>query len=155
MRGRLDSTRRLVSLTSRVAWQIGTKHYLSIASAVVLAVLAFLVMSSDSFETGKPSAARPAQEESDVTSAFRPRPPRAKVLFYIVEDRTQRDELASAVHADRLAFDGAPPVDYIVYLLAGTPQEEAQTIARLNFEELAAQQGGVEMRVIDVRPRDD
>jgi len=134
-------------------------HYLSLVSAAVLSVLAFLVLTSDSFESrepGRSTATRSVQNESDAALAAQPRPRRPTVLFYVVEDGEQRDAIADAVASDRFAFDrGTPPVDYIVYLIAGTKDEEAQTIERLNFEEWAAQQGGVDMRVIDVRGRFD
>lgn len=152
MRARLVSARQIAGLLGHVAWQIVRRHFFTLSSALVLAVLTFLVLSSDSFESKSEST--PTGDREAAVEVV-PRPIRPKVLFYIVEDGAQRDALASAVQADRFAIDGPPPADYVVYLLAGTPAEEAQTIARLNFEEFAAQQSRVDMRVIDVRPRED
>jgi hypothetical protein len=131
------------------------QHYFSLITAAVLVALSFLVLTSDSFENHKTTShhvARSTQNESDAALALQPRRHRISVLFYLVQDAQQRDAIADAVTSDWLAFErGTPPIDQIIYLIAGTKQEEAQTIDRLNFEELAAQQGGVDMRVIDVR----
>lgn len=155
----LRRTRHFGLLTGRAAWHVASRHYFSLLSAAVLGVLAFLVLTSDSFESQEPAGRRDAtstQNKSDAALALQPRPRRPSILFYVVQDDRQRDAIAAAVSSDRFAFTGGtPPVDYIVYLVAGTQEEEARTIDRLNFEEWAAQQNGVDMRVIDVRGRFD
>jgi len=143
-------------LVWRVFWLIASRQYLSLVSAGVLIVLAILVMTSDSFESRDSSPSPSVARTSAAGSVWGPRPPRPSVLFYVVNDATQRDEIAEAVESDHYAFaSGNEPIDYVIYLIAGTKQEEAQTIARLNFEETAARQSGVDMRVIDLRGRFD
>lgn len=154
----LQPIRRFLLATVRAGWAVGSRHYLSFVSAAVLAGVAFLIFTSDSFESGAPSGqselSATAGDGSSTNST--PRPRRPIVLFYLVNDDMQRDEIAAAANADRFSYlNGTPPVDYIIYLVAGTPEEESRTIERLNFEELAARQSGIEMRVIDVRGEDD
>jgi hypothetical protein len=147
--------RHLGSLIGRAAWVVASRQYLSLVSAGVLAVLALLVMTSDSFESRDSSPRDSAARDDAPSPLWDPRPPRPQVLFYVVNDAAQRDEIAAAVNADREAFAAGADPDYILYLIAGTKEEEAQTIARLNFEETAARQSGVDMRVIDLRGRFD
>jgi hypothetical protein len=132
------------------------QHYLTLVSASVLAALAVIVLTSDSFESRDAGSTPKTAAVDEAASPIVPPPHRPIVLFYVVNDAAQRDEIAAAVHADRDAFGaGGPPIDTIVYLIAGTKQEESRTIERLNFEEIAAELSGVEMRVIDVRGRFD
>lgn len=151
--------RRIQTLGSsigRAVWLIASRQYLSLLSAGVLALLAILVMTSDSFESRSSSSRQSAASDHAPSPPLsQPRLPRPSVLFYVVNDAAQRDEIAAAVHDDRDALAiGAEP-DYILYLIAGTKEEESRTIARLNFEETAARQSGVDMRVIDLRGRFD
>ncbi len=142
-------------LIGRAAWLVVSRQYLSLISAGILAALAVLVMTSDSFKSHDtvPHASVAPDGEA---SLWGPRAPRPSVLFYVVNDEAQRGEISAAVESDHYAFaSGAEPSDYVIYLIAGTKQEEAQTIARLNFEETAARQSGVDMRVIDLRGRFD
>jgi hypothetical protein len=155
----LRRVRLLGSWGGRVAWIVASRHYLSVVSAGVLAVLTVLVLTSDSFEdrnSGPGERSGVVRDQTRSGFASQPRAPRPVVLFYLVNDAAQRDELSAAVDADRSAVvaDSARP-DYIFYLIAGTKEEEVSTIERLNFEELLARTGGVEMRVIDVRDRFD
>jgi hypothetical protein len=151
----LRRLRHLGSLLSRAFWLVASRQYLSLISAAVLIVLAILVLTSDSFES-RDSGPDPSAVRDRPAPAWEPSPPRPKVLFYVVNDVAQRDEIATAVESDHYAFaSGAEPSDFVIYLIAGTKQEEAQTIARLNFEETAARQSGVDMRVIDLRGRFD
>ena len=154
----LQRVRHAGSLAGGAVWIVLSRHYFSLVSAGVLAAIVVLVLSSDSFETGGGPGERSAVTRAEPGSGFadKPRVRRPVVLFYLVNDPAQRDELAAAVHADRSAIvsDSSRP-DYIIYLIAGTKEEEVMTIERLNFEELLARQGGVEMRVIDARGRFD
>jgi hypothetical protein len=131
------------------------QHYFSLITAAVLSLLAFLALTSNSFESHRPAAhtvVRSTQNESDAALALQPQRHRIRVLFYVVEDAQQRDAIADAVASDRFAFEsGTPPVDEIIYLIAGTKEEEERTIDRLNFEDWAAQQSRIDIRVIDVR----
>jgi hypothetical protein len=137
------------------AWLVVSRHYLSLISAGVLILLAFLVLTSDSFESRDTGSETSAADERTLVPPTPP-PHRPSVLFYVVNDAAQRDELIDAVHADRFAFaEGNQPIDYIGYVIAGTKEEEELAIARLNFEETAARQGGVDFRVIDLRGRFD
>jgi len=150
--------RHLGSLAWRSLWFVGSRQYLSLVSAAVLIVLAGLVLTSDSFESRdvSPEARNRSRNENTSTASFAPRPARLSVLFYVVNDEAQRDDIAGALHSDRSAFDaGVAPTDYVIYLIAGTKEEEARAIARLNFEETAARAGNVDMRVIDLRGRFD
>jgi hypothetical protein len=152
----LRHIRHFGSSVGRALWLVASRQYLSLGSAGVLIGLAILVMTSDSFESRRSSSSPSSARNSAAAPLWEPRPPRPKVLFYVVNDATQRDEIAAAVESDHYAFaSGTEPSDYVIYLIAGTKQEEAQTIARLNFEETAARQSGVDMRVIDLRGRFD
>jgi hypothetical protein len=155
----LRQRRRRALLFATRSLRLLRRHYLSLISAAVLSLLAFLVVTGNSFESrqpAQPAPVRSVQNESDAAPAIQPHPRRTSVLFYLVEDARQRDVIADAVASDRFAFEsGTPPVDQIIYLIAGTKEEEARTIDRLNFEEWAAQQSRVDMRVIDVRGRTD
>jgi len=153
----LQRIRHAGSVAGGVAWEVASRHCFSLISAGVLAVLVVLVLTNDSFESrdsGPGERSAVTRDEPGSGFASKPRVRRPVVLFYLVNDVAQRDELAAAVHADRSAIvsDSSRP-DYIFYLIAGTKEEEVMTIERLNFEELLAQQGGVEMRVIDARGR--
>jgi hypothetical protein len=151
----LRRLRHLGSLIGRAFWLVASRQYLSLVSAGVLIVLAIIVMTSESFES-RDSGPNPSAVRDRLAPVWEPSPPRPKVLFYVVNDAAQRDEIAAAVESDHYAFaSGAEPSDFVIYLIAGTKQEEAQTIARLNFEETAARQSGVDMRVIDLRGRFD
>jgi hypothetical protein len=143
-----------VTWLGRGIWLAIGRQPLTIVSAIVLVALAGLVLTSDSFESRKEETDSASERPlliPDTTPTHRP-----SVLFYVVNDAAQRDEIAAAIQADRMAFaDGGSPNDLIVYLLAGTKEEEARTIARLNFEEAAARDSKVDMRVIDLRGRFD
>jgi hypothetical protein len=148
--------RHLGSWLGRAFWLVVSRQYLSLVSAGILIVFAILAMTSDSFVSRDSSPGPSVARNSAAAPIWGPRPARPKVLFYVVNDAAQRDEIVAAMHADRLAFaDGVTPADYVFYLIAGTKQEESETIDRLNFEELLARQGGVDMRVIDLRGRFD
>jgi hypothetical protein len=152
---RAKPLRHAVAWLGRAAWFVLSRQYFTLITAAVLIVLAFLVLTSDSFESRDARPATSAARNVTPTTPT-PRPHRPSVLFYVVNDAAQRDELIDAVHADRFAFaENNQPIDYIVYLIAGTREQEAQVIARLNFEETAARQSNVDMRVIDLRGRFD
>ena len=155
----LQRVQLLGSLVGRGLWLVASRHYLSIVSAGVLAVLAVLVLTSDSFESRDPGpgdGSTVQRNEAGPAVPAQPRPRRPMVLFYVVNDTAQRDELAAALDADRFAYAGdTPPPEYVFYLIAGTREEESAAIDRLNFEELLARQSNVDMRVIDLRGRFD
>ena len=154
----LQRVRHAGSLAGGAVWIVLSRHYFSLVSAGVLAAIVVLVLTSDSFETGGGPGERSAVTRAEPGSGFadKPRVRRPVVLFYLVNNVAQRDELAAAVDSDRFAVVAdSSRADYIIYLIAGTKEEEVMTIERLNFEELLARQGGVEMRVIDARGRFD
>ena len=128
-------------------------HYFTLTSAAIIAVLFALVMTSDSFVSRKDSLnhARPPAAPGE-PAAFKP--PRRSVLFYVVEDQQQLDSLSDAFAGDQAArADGPFAVDLVVFLLAGTQEQESAAIARLNFEALLIQGSNVDMKVVDVRGR--
>ena len=145
-----------VTWLGRGIWLAIGRQPLTIVSAIVLVVLAVLVLTSDSFESREPQPETNLTGRESIREVFQRAEQRPSVLFYVVNDEAQRNEIASAIQADRSSFaDGASPNDIIVYLLAGTKEEEERTIARLNFEEAAARENHVDMRVIDLRGRFD
>lgn len=146
--------RHLARSIGGLLWYVVSRQYLSLISAAVLIAALVLVVTSDSFE-GKD---RNTAQAFEAGPAPTPTPPqqRPSVLFFVVEDEQQRKEIAEAFSSDRFARQNGPMiVDQVVYLIAGTTEEEAQAIARLNFEEWAAQQSGTDMLVVDVRGRFD
>jgi len=146
--------RRLVRRAGFAALRTLRQHYFTLISVAVLATLFALVMTSDSFVSRKDRAlqARPPAAPADQVAVFKP--PRRSVLFYVVEDQQQLDRLSDAFAGDQAArADGPFAVDLVVFLLAGTQEQESAAIARLNFEALLIQGSNVDMKVVDVRGR--
>jgi hypothetical protein len=134
----------------RAAWRFLRQQYLSFASLAIIGGLFALVMTSDSFTTGD----RPPPVQA--VSQAGPRPPQQRfvVQFFVVRDEEQLRTLSTAVGDDQGGrAELRPNIDHVVYLLAGTEEEEAAAIRRLNFESQLAQESNVDLRVIDVRGR--
>jgi hypothetical protein len=148
--------RRMVSRAGLAALRLLRTHYFTLTSAAIIAVLFALVMTSDSFGSRKGNSGdvRPPVAPAEQVVAFKA--PRRSVLFYVVEDQQQLNSLSDAFAADQAArADGPFAVDLVVFLLAGTQEQESAAIARLNFEASLVQGGNVDMKVVDVRGRFD
>ena len=140
--------------TRRLAWGLAKQHYVTLGSAVVISVLFMLVMTSDSFVSREDRAGRQPPATSNDATALWPTVQRHSVLFYVVQDQKQLMTISEAFADDLEARAAGPfPVDRVVYLIAGTDEEEAATIARLNFEALLVQGANVDMKVVDMRGR--
>ena len=127
-------------------------HYLTLTSVGIIAVLFALVMTSDSFVSREDRArdSKPLSAPPSDLVTFKPHG-RAD-LFFIVENQEQLDSLAEAFTADQAARgDGPFAVDRVVFLLAGTPEQESAAIARLNAEVELAQGTIIDMKIADVR----
>jgi hypothetical protein len=149
-RRRLDL--RLRMLGRRVRRTLG-RHYLTLASIAVISVLFATVMSSDSFVSQRPQA-REQVVAPAVDATARTMPPRHTVLFFVVNDQRQLEEIRDAFVDDAPARAGGPlQVDEVHFLLAGTEQEEAAAITRLNAEVLLVQGTTIDLKVADVRGR--
>ena len=144
----------LVSRAGLAAFRLLTTHYFTLASAAIIAVLFVLVMTSDSFVSRKDRADQvkaPPLLDANIVSF---KPPRRSELFYVVEDQKQLDALSEAFAADQAArADGPFAVDRVIFLLAGTQEQESDAIARLNFEAALVQGTNIDMKVADVRGR--
>ena len=139
-------------LGRRVRRTLG-RHYLTLASVAVIGALFATVMSSDSFVSREPQArdqvAAPAPHATSRTM-----PPRHTVLFFVVNDQRQLEDIREAFVDDAPARAGGPlQVDEVHFLLAGTEQEEAAAITRLNAEVLLVQGTTIDLKVVDVRGR--
>ncbi|HWC28732.1 MAG TPA: hypothetical protein VG845_01510 [Dehalococcoidia bacterium] len=126
------------------------RHYVTMGSIAIIGVLFALVMSSDSFV----SSQRAGVSERAAASATATPVRRNLIQFFVVRDQEQLRTISEAFEADQRGLpDGPRQVDQVVYLIAGTDQEEAATISRLNFEWQLAQGANVDLKVTDVRGR--
>lgn len=144
--------RHLATVVGTGAWRVLRQHYFSFVSAIVIAVLFGLVMTSESFvgDDQRPRSASPAAQAAQERRDIPPPRRRLSALYFVLDSEEQRLAVSEAVAADE-SHRGEQIYDYIVYLIAGTPEQESRTIARLDFDGLFAQQNGIDMRVIDIR----
>ena len=139
-------------LGRRVRRTLG-RHYLTLASVAVIGGLFATVMSSDSFVSREPQT-REQTAASAPDATLKTMPPRHTVLFFVVNDQKQLEEIREAFVDDAPARAGGPlQVDQVHFLLAGTDEEEAATISRLNVEALLVQGTTIDLKVVDVRGR--
>jgi hypothetical protein len=141
------------------------RHYVSFVSAAVLGVAAGFALTSASFELpaskGDPVPVVVGQAAGFPTAVATPapaaalvvRPPR-QVIVYLVSERAEGDRLV--LTHNRLVWDNVivePYQDVIVrYLIAGTPESEAQAIGSLNYFIEIASLHRDDLRIIDLRP---
>jgi hypothetical protein len=151
----LDVRLRVLSRRARrLSWRLFKQHCVTLGSVAVIGALFVLVMSSDSFVSRKDQASTQLATAADRPGAVWPAVQRRSVLFYVVQDQKQLTAISEAVDADREArAAGSSLIDRVVYLIAGTPEEETATIARLNFEAQFIQGSPVDMKVVDMRTR--
>jgi hypothetical protein len=136
-------------IIARRAGRAARKHYVSLASLVVLAAFLVLAMTSDSFVAREAPAPRGQQASESTPPALR-----HAVVFFVVRDEAQMRAISEAYIADQDArAGGSAHYDQVVYLIAGTADEEASAIARINFETLLLEDSYVDVRVLDVRRR--
>jgi hypothetical protein len=130
------------------------QQYLTLGSVTVISVLFATVMTSDSFVSREERQVAPIDAPEDDAASARSTPPRHTVLFYVVNDQKQLNEISEAFVDDLPARAGGPfQVDQVHFLIAGTDQEEAEAISRLNAEALLLQGTTVDLKVADVRGR--
>jgi hypothetical protein len=112
-----------------------------------------MVMSSDSFVSVKPQTGEQAAARAP-DATLKTTPPRHTILFFVVNDQKQLEEIREAFVDDAQARAGGPlQVDQVHFLLAGTDEEEAAAITRLNTEVLLVQGTTIDLKVADVRGR--
>ncbi len=152
---RLDVRLRVLARrTRRLGWGLLRQHYVTLGSVAVIGVLFALIMTSDSFVSRKDRQLSQRPSTSDSAAPSRPPAQRYSLLFYVVNDQEQLRAISEAFAGDREARAGGPyEVDHVVYLIAGTEEEESATIARLNFEAILVQGSNIDMRVVDMRGR--
>jgi hypothetical protein len=150
-RRRLDL--RLRMLGRRVRRTLG-RHYLTLASVAVIGGLFAMVMTSDSFVSLEEQKVASIAAPVDHAAAARTSPPRHTVLFFVVNDQKQLEEIWEAFVDDAPARAGGPlQVDQVHFLLAGTDEEESAAITRLNAEVMLVQGTTIDLKVVDVRGR--
>jgi hypothetical protein len=136
------------------AWHVVRRHHLSLLSAVVLAVALVVAMTSDSISHESGPTLEPATDRPPVATVAASTPPRRRAMLnlYLLQSEQQRQQVVSAINGDALARISGPNVtEYVLYLLAGTPEDESAAIDRINFEVEVAAEGGFDVRVIDLR----
>jgi hypothetical protein len=139
--------------TRRLAWRLVRQQYVTLVSVAVIGALFATVMTSDSFVSREKRPAAPTDGPRDAAAA-RTSPPRHTVLFYVVNDQKQLTDISEAFVDDLPARAGGPfQVDQVYFLIAGTDQEEAAAISRLNAEALLVQGTTIDLKVVDVRGR--
>jgi hypothetical protein len=151
----LDVRLRVLSRRARrLSWRLFKQHCVTLGSVAVIGALFAVVMSSDSFVSRKDQASTQLATAADKPGAVWPAVQRRSVLFYVVQDQKQLTAISEAVDADREPrTPGAKQVDQIVYLIAGTIEEETAAILRLNFEAQFLRGANVDMQVVDMRTR--
>jgi hypothetical protein len=136
-------------IIARRAGRAARRHYVSLASLVVLAGFLVLAITSDSFVASDAPAHRGHETSREASP-----PLRHAVVFFVVRDEAQLRAISEAYIADQDArAGGSAHYDQVVYLIAGTAEEEASAIARINFETLLLEDSYVDVRVLDVRRR--
>ena len=140
------------------------RYYVSLVSASVLAFAGAVALTSASFElpdTVDGSLAEPAPASALVvstaavsrdTGGLVARPAR-QVIVYIVAERAQGDRLILTHNG--LVWDNLIADEYqgtiVRYLLADTPQNEANAIRELNYFIELAELHDDDLRIIDLR----
>jgi hypothetical protein len=129
------------------------RQYLTLASVAVIGALFVTVMTSDSF-VSRDSVTEGLTSAQAAPPPLKTTPPRHTVLFYVVNDQKQLEEISDAFVHDVGARAGGPfQVDQVHFLIAGTDEEEAAAISRLNVEALLVQGTTIDLKVVDVRGR--
>ena len=142
------------------------RHYVTLMSAIILAVTGALALTSTSFEIAKGNQEgtaqaattllppSPAPQDSRASPAL-PVRQRRLVIVYLVEDDDQKrkasDTFGGLIWDNHLETGGQDRVIDRQYVLAGTPEAESTAIRLLNYylEIAAARQ--FDLRVVDLR----
>jgi hypothetical protein len=141
------------------------RHYLSLVSAVIVAVVFGVALTNASFELDAgvaaqpeavaPSAPLPAATASPVPTPAPTEEPAPKVVYYIVESVEQAWALAGARRADAVYFaaQGLPPFPptSAYYVMYESREEELEGQRLLHELAYMAPNYGIDFYVVDLR----
>ena len=155
----------LLSLLRRITLPAGrpasllVRGYQTLLSAVIIAAVLALALTSDAFELqeGRPYKPSPAPSPASQLSSPQTRAPSSGpapvVYYYIVSSEEQRNLVAEAMRSDAQARQagGAAGDPRVLFFLASTVQDEAAVARIVEHETYAAASAGISFLIVDLR----